>query len=201
MPLSPSGLGPWGYMVTRGPSAILVDVPLYSDDLAAEVCKFAPGGVSHLFLTHDDFVGMSNHASWKQAFPDAVRVAHSEDCAKGSVEVLLSGSGPWEVAGFRVDHVPGHSAGSLFYACPELEAVFTGDSIGLWQGRATGFGAYCRFGRGTQARSLRGYARAVPFCLALLPGHGLPQYFEDQQEFQSFFDAAAEGLDGGRNSL
>lgn len=199
--MTPAGLGPWGYMVVKGPSAILVDVPYYSDDLADEVRKLAPRGVSHLLLTHDDFVQMSSHASWKRAFPDAVRVAHHADCARGSVEMELCGRGPWDVAGFRIDHVPGHSEGSVFYTSPELSAVFTGDSIGLWQSQPTGFASHCRFGHAPQAESLRGYVRAAPFCKALLPGHGLPAYFEDEQERVSFFEAAAGGLDGGRGSL
>mmetsp|Transcript_115665 Transcript_115665/g.322229 ORF Transcript_115665/g.322229 Transcript_115665/m.322229 type:complete len:226 (+) Transcript_115665:58-735(+) len=200
-PMAPDSLGPWGYVVVQGSSAILVDVPYYSDDLADEVRRLAPDGVTHLLLTHDDFVRMSSHALWKLAFSDLVRVAHGADCARGSVEVELKGSGPWDVAGLRVDHVPGHSEGSVFYTSPDVSAVFTGDSIGLWGNQPTGFGAYCRFGRATQAKSLRGYARAAPFCKVLLPGHGLPAYFEDEQERVSFIDTAARGLDGDRSSL
>mmetsp|Transcript_31701 Transcript_31701/g.47198 ORF Transcript_31701/g.47198 Transcript_31701/m.47198 type:complete len:225 (-) Transcript_31701:49-723(-) len=200
-PMTPTSLGPWGYMVRQGSSAILVDVPYYSDSLVSEVRKLAPHGVTHLLLTHDDFVHMSKHASWKLAFPDLVRVAYCTECAKGSVEMELRGSGPWDVAGFRIDRVAGHSEGSVFYTSPELSAVFTGDSIGLWGDEPTGFGEHCRFGRAAQAASLRGYVRQAPFCKALFPGHGLPKYFEDEQERASFFGAAASGLDGGKNSL
>lgn len=195
--MPPTSLGPWGHVVMRGTCAVLVDVPYFSDDLANEVRKLAPGGVTHVLLTHDDFVHLSNHASWKAAFPDAIRVAHCKDCESGSVEVELSGRGPWDVAGFRVQHVPGHSAGSVLYASPEDSAVFAGDSIGFWGNEATGFPFRCRFGLAAQAKSLRDYARTAPFFKALLPSHGLPRYFEDKQELVSFFDAAAGGLDAG----
>lgn len=194
--MTPTSLGPWGYIVMQGRSAVLVDVPYYSNDLLEEVRKLAPDGVTHLFLTHDDFVRMSDHASWKRVYPDAVRVAHSSDCTPGSVERELSGPGPWNVAGFRVDHVPGHSEGSVFYMNPEESAVFSGDSIGLWDERPTGFKRHCRFGPSRQAKSLRNYTRAAPFCKALLPGHGLPMYFTDAEERERFFDAAAKSLDG-----
>jgi len=196
-PISPTSLGPWGHVAVQGRSAVLVDVPYYSKDLVEEVLSLAPDGVTHLFLTHDDFVRMSDHAMWKRAFPDAIRVAHCADCAPGSVDMELSGAGPWHVAGFRVDRVPGHSEGSLFYASPELSAVFTGDSIALWDGKPTGFRSHCRFGPARQAQSLRGYVAAAPFCAGLMPGHGLPAYFSDADERASFFDAAARSLDGG----
>lgn len=196
--MTAKSLGPWGYLVTQGTSAVLVDVPYYSEDLADKVRELAPGGVTHLLLTHDDFVQLSDHASWKLAFPDAVRVAHCTDCARDNLEMELSGSGPWDVAGFRVDRVPGHSEGSVFYASPELSAVFTGDSIGLWRNEPTGFGFRCRFGLEDQAKSLRGYARAAPFFRALLPSHGSPKHFEGKRELVAFFNAAAAGLDGGR---
>merc|ERR1719343_1549105 len=61
-----NGLGPWGYMVVQGKSAILIDVPYYSEKLADEVRQACPDGVSHVFLTHDDFVGMSDHEDWKK---------------------------------------------------------------------------------------------------------------------------------------
>lgn len=199
-PMTSTSLGPWGYMVMQGQHAILVDVPYYSSELVDEVRKLAPGGVTHILLTHDDFVQMSNHASWKLAFPGSIRVAYHTDCTPGSLEIELKGSGPWDVAGFHIDRVPGHSEGSVFYTSPEHSAVFTGDSIGFWEDKPTGFGFRCRFGRATQAKSLRAYARTSPFVKALLPSHGLPKYFEAAEELVSFFDAAAEGLEGGWSS-
>jgi len=196
-----TSLGPWGHIVMQGETAMLVDVPYYSEDLVKEVREVAPLGVTHLLFTHDDFVGMSGHASWKAAFPDAVRVACSTETPKGSMEVELTGSGPWDVAGFRVCYAPGHSRGSVFYALAERSAVLTGDGVGLWQGDATGFPSRNRFGRATQAESLRRYARTAAFTRAVLPSHGLPAYFQDEQELQAFFEVAADGLDGGNRSL
>jgi len=185
-PMTPASLGPWGYLVMQGLSAILIDVLYYSTGLVDEVHKLAPRGITHIFLTHDDFVRMSSHASWKLAFPKVTRVAYCTDCARCSIEIELSDSGPWDIAGFRIDRVPGHSEGPVFYASPELSAVFTGDSIGFWGNQPTGFGSHCQFGSATQAKSLRRYAHAAPFCKALLPGHGLPAFFEDEQQRMFF---------------
>eukprot|EP00408_Alexandrium_pacificum_P008209 CAMPEP_0171226770 /NCGR_PEP_ID=MMETSP0790-20130122/37499_1 /TAXON_ID=2925 /ORGANISM="Alexandrium catenella, Strain OF101" /LENGTH=239 /DNA_ID=CAMNT_0011692855 /DNA_START=31 /DNA_END=750 /DNA_ORIENTATION=+ len=195
--ITQGSMGPWGYVVVHGQSATLVDVPYYSEGLAKEVRRLAPLGVTHLLLTHDDFVEMSGHALWKRAFPGVIRVAHAADCPQGSVEERLSGSGPWDIdiAGFRAYHVLGHSQGSVFYASPMHSAAFTGDSIGLWKANATGFGSRNRFGRATQASSLRAYARAAPFCQALLPGHGSPAYFKEEREAARFFEAAAHCLE------
>uniref|UniRef100_A0A7S1S579 Metallo-beta-lactamase domain-containing protein n=1 Tax=Alexandrium catenella TaxID=2925 RepID=A0A7S1S579_ALECA len=148
---------------------------------------------------------MSDHASWKRAFPDAIQVAHCADCPRGSMDVELEGTDPWDdvggFGGFRAYHVPGHSEGSVFYQSLEHSAVFTGDSIGLWTSRPTGFGAFSRSGRERQAQSLREYVRTAPFCCAVLPGHGRPEYFEGKQELRKFFDVAADGLVGGRSRL
>mmetsp|Transcript_63817 Transcript_63817/g.78039 ORF Transcript_63817/g.78039 Transcript_63817/m.78039 type:complete len:227 (-) Transcript_63817:245-925(-) len=193
--LSADSLGPWGYIVQRGESAVLVDVPYYSRELAEAVREYAPGGVSHLLLTHDDFVHMSDHARWRRAFPELIRVAHQADA--GSVEQILKGGGPWQVGEFEAHHVPGHSAGSVFYSHPELSAVFTGDSMGFWS-QPTGFPSHCRFGRDRQAASLRGFARNN-FLRAVLPGHGQPMYFEDREGWLEAFLQAARGLDGKRD--
>eukprot|EP00408_Alexandrium_pacificum_P022722 CAMPEP_0171183134 /NCGR_PEP_ID=MMETSP0790-20130122/15124_1 /TAXON_ID=2925 /ORGANISM="Alexandrium catenella, Strain OF101" /LENGTH=243 /DNA_ID=CAMNT_0011648105 /DNA_START=46 /DNA_END=777 /DNA_ORIENTATION=+ len=194
--ITPGSLGPWGYVIVQGGSATLVDVPYYSESLVKEVVQLAPLGVTHLLFTHDDFVGMSGHASWKRAFPGAVRVAHAADCPKGSAEEGLGGKGPWDIAGagVRAYHVPGHSEGSVFYVSPLHSAVFTGDSIAHWGGKPTAFGSRNRFGRATQASSLRAFVCAVPFCHAVLPGHGSPARFEDERRFAEFFEEAARGL-------
>merc|ERR1712032_4745 len=94
-----SGLGPWGYAVKNGDAMVLVDVPFFSQELAQTLQEEAPGGVSHILLTHDDFVHLSGHEKWKKAFPKAVRVAHSFDVVRGSIEQELVGYGPWEVTG------------------------------------------------------------------------------------------------------
>mmetsp|Transcript_5778 Transcript_5778/g.8126 ORF Transcript_5778/g.8126 Transcript_5778/m.8126 type:complete len:216 (-) Transcript_5778:175-822(-) len=190
--LSPDSLGPWGYLVVRGDTAVLVDVPYHSNELEAAIRQHAPGGVSHLLLTHDDFVNMSNHTEWRRSFPDLVRVAHSGD-TRDPVEMELQGNGPWEVGDFRADHVPGHSRGSVFYSNSELSVVFTGDSLGFWS-KPTAFPAFCRFGRARLAASLRGFA-ASHFHKHLLPGHGQAMYFTKKGPWQEAFEQAAKELE------
>ncbi|CAE7775444.1 nfnB [Symbiodinium microadriaticum] len=195
---SSRSLGPWGHMcLLEDGKVILVDVPYYSPDLAAEVRRQGPGGLSHILLTHDDFVGMSDHGIWKKNFPEVVRVAHVADCKYDDLEMKLSGTGPWDlgVAGLTAYHAPGHSEGSVFYASSKLSALFTGDSFGFWSA-PTGFPGFARFGRARQAASLRGFARHAPFLPAVLPSHGDPMYFENAAQREEAFNRAASELEG-----
>ncbi|CAE7565966.1 nfnB [Symbiodinium sp. CCMP2456] len=195
---SSQSLGPWGHMcLLEDGKVILVDVPYYSPDLAAEVRRQGPGGLSHILLTHDDFVGLSDHGTWKRNFPEVVRVAHVSDCKYDDLEMKLSGNGPWDlgVAGLTAYHAPGHSEGSVFYASSKLSALFTGDSFGFWSA-PTGFPRFARFGRARQAASLRGFARQAPFLPAVLPSHGDPMYFENAAQREEAFNLAASELEG-----
>ena len=188
-----NGIGPWGYVVIEEDSAVLVDVPYYSQELAQEIQKYAPKGLKYILLTHDDFVGMSSYVEWKKAFGgQPLCVAHHAD-ARG-MDIVLDGPGPWEVGNFEVHHVPGHSAGSVFYMHRDLSAVFTGDSFGDFYG-PTGFPSHCRFGRDRQAANLRSFAKKVDFARHILPSHGQPMFFKDQQERLQSFEQAASGLE------
>mmetsp|Transcript_46219 Transcript_46219/g.124106 ORF Transcript_46219/g.124106 Transcript_46219/m.124106 type:complete len:248 (-) Transcript_46219:95-838(-) len=188
--ISPTSLGPWGYVIIQGQSATLVDAPYYSEDLAEEVRRLAPLGVTHLVYTQEDLVAARGHASWKAAFPGSITVAHCAERPKASVDMRLSGFGPWDVNGFlRACYVPGgcDSKGSVFYASPEHSAVFTGESFGLW------FGARSRSGRSAEAETARTCLRTAlfdPFCGCFLPRRGLPAYFRDAQELAAFFGAS-----------
>ena len=189
-----NGIGPWGHVVIEKDSAVLVDVPYYSEELAQEIQKHAPKGLKYILLTHDDFVGMSRYAQWKRAFGgQPLCVAHKAD-ARG-MDIELGGPGPWEVGNFEVHHVPGHSAGSVFFMHHDLSAVFTGDSFGDFNG-PTGFPSFCRFGRDNQAAALRGFAKKADFAHHILPSHGQPMFFKDQQERLQAFERAAAGLSG-----
>ncbi|CAK9111198.1 Oxygen-insensitive NAD(P)H nitroreductase [Durusdinium trenchii] len=193
---SENSIGPWGYVVLQEDAATLVDPPYFSQDweLATQIREIAPKGVSHILLTHDDFVGMSGHEQWHQEFDQQpLRVAHRADCH--GLELQLDGPGPWKVGDFDVYHVPGHSAGSLFYALPKLSAIFTGDSLGDWSG-PTGFPQHCRFGRSRQAASLRGFAKHAGSWQAVLPGHGKPMYFQKEAQWLEAINQAARGLEG-----
>eukprot|EP00933_Yihiella_yeosuensis_P056128 TRINITY_DN55163_c0_g1_i1.p1 TRINITY_DN55163_c0_g1~~TRINITY_DN55163_c0_g1_i1.p1 ORF type:complete len:227 (+),score=27.33 TRINITY_DN55163_c0_g1_i1:88-768(+) len=197
--LTQTSLGPWGYLLLRDDqTAVAVDMPYYSDKLAEQVKECATGGITHFLFTHDDFLQMSGHDSWHAVFPEAIRVAHADDAGRSSLELKLTGNGPWEVAGFQVHRVPGHSPGSLFYTSTELSATFSGDSIGFWDGRPNSFASYCRFGLDRQAASLRSYAENVAFCAMLFPGHGQPMVFANYEDRLKKFFAAAEDLTRGQ---
>ena len=196
--VSSDGIGPFGYVIFEEDSAVLVDPPFFSKDLAKEIQKLAPNGLTHVFLTHDDFVGMSGYADWRRAFGGQPKaVLHHKDCRGAGIDTVLQGAGPWEVGNFEVYHTPGHSAGSVFYMHRGLSAVFTGDSFADFHG-PTGFPSQNRFGRGSQAASLRNFAETVDFAHHIMPSHGQPMSFKDEKERLEAFRHAAAGLDGGR---
>jgi len=194
--VSDHGIGPWGHVVFEEDSAVLVDVPYFSEELAQEIRKRAPKGLKYILLTHDDFVRMSPYKEWKSAFAgQASSVAHHIDAQ--DMDILLDGAGPWKVGNFEVHYTPGHSAGHVFYMHRGLSAVFTGDSFADFHG-PTGFPRFCHFALGSQAASLRGFAEHIDFVHHVLPSHGLPMSFEDQPERLKAFEEAAADLDGGK---
>ena len=188
-----AGLGPFGHVVFEEDSAVLVDVPYFSEKLAQEIKKHARKGLTHILLTHDDFVFMSRCDKWKMAFDGQPScVAHHKDAT--GMDVVLDGPGPWKVGNFEVYHAPGHSAGSVFYMHRRLSVVFTGDSFADYGG-PTGFPDRCHFGLDSQAASLRGFAKSIDFAHHILPSHGQAMSFKDQSERLEAFERAAADLD------
>ncbi len=196
--VSSNDVGPFGYVIFEKDSAVLLDPPFFSDELAKEIQKRAPNGLTHIFLTHDDFGRMSRYTHWKRAFNGQPKsVVHNQELT--GLDVVLEGAGPWEIDNFEVYHTPGHSAGSLFYMHRGLSAVFTGASFADFDG-PTGFPTENRYLRSSQAVSLRSFAKKVDFTHHILPSYGHPMSFEDQTERLEAFGYAAADLDGSKST-
>eukprot|EP00884_Botryococcus_braunii_P021476 jgi/Botrbrau1/8011/Bobra.384_2s0033.1 len=88
-----------------------------------------------MFLTHKDDVG--DHAKWKKAFPDMVRVIHdlevTERQGTTACEVKLEGEGPWKLpdGGDDVELIfaPGHTEGCVCLLYRPAKALFSGDHL------------------------------------------------------------------------
>lgn len=191
--LKPELALPWGFLLQQGQSAVLVDPPHFSQELVEAVGAVAP--VTHILFTHVDFINMAEPEAWSKAIPGLVRVAHAADAGDRDFEVLLQGTGPWSVAGLRVDAAPGHTAGSVIVSSPTSGVSFGGDSMGFWEGRPTGFPKTARFSCAQQAASLRSFADEAPFCELWLPGHGLPVRFSSPEDRREQLYRVAEELE------
>jgi len=193
--LKPELALPWGFLVLQGSTAALVDVPYYSEELVEEIKGIAPGGVTHILFSHSDFIGMAEPDEWRKAFATVTRVAHPADVNKGSFEILLEGPGPWHVGDFRIDATPGHTQGSVVISSQSSSTSFGGDSMGFWEGRATGYPRMARFSCKEQAKSLRDFADNVPFFEFWFPGHGLPIRFESLEDRREQLYSVADELE------
>ena len=97
----------------------------------------------------------------------AWRTAHRED----NPDIEMEDAGVFEVADVRLEvlHTPGHTQGSVSLYCPELDAVFTGDTL-LASGPAPHDGAFPDFPR--QLTAIGEKLLDLPPETRVLPGHG-----------------------------
>lgn len=102
------------------------------------------------------------------------RAAHPKD----DPDIEMEDAGVFEVAGVRLQvlHTPGHTAGSVSLYCPELEAVFTGDTL-LASGPAPHDGVFPDFPR--QLTAIGEKLLDLPPQTRVLPGHGEESVIED----------------------
>lgn len=86
-------------------------------------------------------------------------------------DIDLAEGGAFSVAGVRLDvlHTPGHSPGAVSLSCPELEVVFSGDTLFRGGPGATGR-SYSDFP--TILASIRRKLLTLPPAIRVLPGHG-----------------------------
>ncbi|MBO0820692.1 MAG: MBL fold metallo-hydrolase, partial [Nocardiopsaceae bacterium] len=87
-------------------------------------------------------------------------------------------AGVFEVADVRLEvlHTPGHTAGSVCLYCPDLEVVFTGDTL-LAAGPAPHDGIFPDFPR--QLTAIGEKLLGLPPGTRVLPGHGEESVIED----------------------
>jgi glyoxylase-like metal-dependent hydrolase (beta-lactamase superfamily II) len=97
---------------------------------------------------------------------------------KANPDIEMEDEGVFEVADVRLEvlHTPGHTGGSVCLYCPELEAVFTGDTL-LASGPAPHDGIFPDFPR--QLTAIGEKLLGLPPKTRVLPGHGEESVIED----------------------
>jgi glyoxylase-like metal-dependent hydrolase (beta-lactamase superfamily II)/ferredoxin len=165
---SPKSYGGSSYFVRQAAGNWLIDSPKFLPQLVRRL--EALGGVSHIFLTHQDDV--ADAAKYAAHF-GAERIIHRLELdSQPGAERVIDGFEAVEIEpGFVAIPTPGHTAGHtvLLFANRYL---FTGDHL-AWdrdEGRLIAFRDYCWHSWSEQQRSL---ARLLDYEFEwVLPGHG-----------------------------
>ncbi len=166
---SEKSFGATSYLLTRAEGNVLVDSPRFVRPLVERIR--AMGGVSLLFLTHQDDV--ADHAKWVREF-GCERVMHVADAGALGVapEIPIDGDDAVPIASdLLVIPTPGHTRGSacLLHRGTHL---FTGDHLAFSErlGHVYAFRSACWYDWSTLVESTR-RLRAHEFEW-ILPGHG-----------------------------
>lgn len=156
---SESSYGAQSYLVRN----VLIDSPRFAAPLVKSL--EALGGVSKMFLTHQDDV--ADHAEFHEHF-GCERIIHRDDDHIGA-EIALDDS-PREIApGMLAIPVPGHTRGSCALLV-DGKYLFTGDHLWAWEGRLEMGRNVSWYSWTEQKRSLR---KLLDFRFEwVLPGHG-----------------------------
>ena len=145
----------------------LIDSPKFVTPL---VRQLEAGGISHIFLTHQDDVADAER--YAEHF-ESRRIIHRDELSsQPGAEVVLDGAGPWELApGFLAIPTPGHTKGHCVLLFQD-RFLFTGDHLD-WDREGQHLSAsegYCWYSWPQQAESMR---RLADYRFEwVLPGHG-----------------------------
>jgi glyoxylase-like metal-dependent hydrolase (beta-lactamase superfamily II)/ferredoxin len=164
-----SSFGASAYLIVRPEGNVLVDSPRFAQQLVRRI--EALGGVSMLFLTHQDDV--ADHAKWAAHF-GARRILHARDVTAGTrdVEQRLEGDDAIQLApDLLAIPTPGHTAGHTVLLHRD-EFLFAGDHLWWSPGRRCLWAS-----RDVCWHSWPQQVRSVELLLAyrftwVLPGHG-----------------------------
>lgn len=165
---SPKSYGGNSYFVRHPDGNWLIDSPKFVAPLVRRL--EALGGVGHIFLTHRDDVADADRYA---AHFHARRIIHKDELpSQPGAEVVLDGSGPWELApGFLAVPTPGHTRGHCVLLVQD-RFLFTGDHLD-WDRDANRLSAsedYCWYSWPEQIESVR---RLADYRFEwVLPGHG-----------------------------
>jgi glyoxylase-like metal-dependent hydrolase (beta-lactamase superfamily II)/ferredoxin len=189
---SPKSYGGNSYFIKHAAGNWLIDSPKFVTPLARQL--EALGGIAHIFLTHRDDVADAQR--YAKHF-DSRRIIHRDELSsQPGAEVVLEGSGPWELApGFLAIPTPGHTKGHCVLLFNE-RFLFTGDHLD-WDRDARRLSAsedYCWYSWPQQAESM---ARLAEYRFEwVLPGHGqrvqLPAD-EMRQQLERLAESMGEG--------
>ena len=178
-------------------AAFMTDSPRYFRPLADQIeqlLKREGRQLRYIFLTHVDDV--ADHEKWAERF-QVRRIMHADDIddadersTLASIEIPLTGSGPWLLTpesvtkwpagaaspapdrhGVKIIHVPGHTRGCIA-AIVDNYVAFTGDHIAYSETRnaVTGFPQVCWFDWSLVIESTAKLAEEA--FVWIMPGHG-----------------------------
>jgi glyoxylase-like metal-dependent hydrolase (beta-lactamase superfamily II)/ferredoxin len=165
---SPKSYGGNSYFVRHPTGNWLIDAPKFVTPLVKQL--EALGGIAHVFLTHRDDVADAQR--YAEHF-GAQRIIHRDELSsQPGAEVVLDGSGPWELApGFQAIFTPGHTQGHCVLLFLE-RFLFTGDHL-AWdrdERQLLAFHDYCWYSWPEQVESMERLAGHR--FEWVLPGHG-----------------------------
>jgi hydroxyacylglutathione hydrolase len=175
-----------GYLMASGPSsgALIVDPGPPVDELL-RVAARQDLEVTHVVITHRHDDHHEQAARIRDAFPDAVIIAHPIERPHIAAADIDSELGTRiEVGGLTLEilETPGHTAGSV---CALVDGhLFTGDT--LFKGSiggliSPGHTTFCDL-----RRSIMDALMALPSHTVVLPGHGDPTTIGEEREGNPF---------------
>ncbi len=165
---SPKSYGGSSYFVHHPAGNWLIDSPKFLPRLVRRFEML--GGIAHIFLTHrDDVADADRYADHFHAR----RIIHRDELpSQPGAEVVLDGSGPWELAPvFLAIATPGHTKGHCVLLFDD-RFMFTGDHLDWDRGghRLSASEDYCWYSWPKQIESVR---RLADYRFEwVLPGHG-----------------------------
>jgi glyoxylase-like metal-dependent hydrolase (beta-lactamase superfamily II)/ferredoxin len=164
-----SSFGASSYLIVRPDGNVLVDSPRFASQLVKRIA--AMGGVSMLFLTHQDDV--ADHAKWAARF-GARRILHARDVTGSTrdVEQRLDGDDAVQLGPeLLAIPTPGHTAGHTVLLVRE-RFLFAGDHL-WWSPRRQSLWASRDVCWHSWSQQVRSVARLLDYRFEwLLPGHG-----------------------------
>jgi glyoxylase-like metal-dependent hydrolase (beta-lactamase superfamily II)/ferredoxin len=169
------------YIIVRPEGNVMVDCPRFNPVLAKKIKEM--GGIKWIFLTHKDDV--SDHAQWAKHF-QAQRILHADEVVPDtqSVEVKLTGQGPWQLPDGSSDitliFTPGHTAAHVcLYYAPD-RALFTGDHLSAGYHPDETLMIFTDFNWFSVPKQLESVKKLLDYdWLHVLPGHGRPVHLKD----------------------
>jgi glyoxylase-like metal-dependent hydrolase (beta-lactamase superfamily II) len=162
------------WLVGDDDEVVVVDA---AHDAAAILAAVGDRDVLAVVLTHghndhiNAAVTVADEAGAEIALHPADTMLWEDVYDDDSPDIALADKGSFSVAGVRLDviHTPGHSPGAVSLYCPELEVLFTGDTLFKGGPGATGR-SHSDFP--TILNSIRGKLLPLPPFTRVLPGHG-----------------------------